>query len=451
MTGSTSLTVSAPNTIADLVAKLSSVPTGERAREAARFRLADTAFAMLVGSHTEQGGRGARLADDVYGRRSLAGTAFRLTAACRMTEIDDVDLLSCVTPGSVVVPTVLSVLARGEQVTSALTLGEALDVIVRGYELAVGLGEAMHGPQRLRQGVWPSLAVGAVTAAVVTTLLLDGSDAQQRAASLLAAQQSVQVNPGGNAREALLAGAVVTGMAAAFAVRHSMSVAGRGNNGVLGDLLDAHVEIGDEPRILRPCVKSFCSARQAMTAVAGVRQLIAEHNLAGTDVDRIDVEVPTEYAAMLDKPSVATRRESLSSAQYQLALAVADPDGLLDVDRQTLRDSTSALMSRVHVHASEALSRRYPEQWPARVRITARGATFETVMDDVPGERALSVESITEKFRLFSQSSHELSAQAQQLWRSSYQATCLDHLIELVALTDGEQLARLSPRRSTAS
>jgi 2-methylcitrate dehydratase PrpD len=97
--------------VAELVAAVIALPVSDAARAAARARLADTAFATLVGSETAQGRASVNLAAELYGRSSLAAQAFRLSAACRLTEIDDVDLLSCITPGSIVVPTVLAVLS----------------------------------------------------------------------------------------------------------------------------------------------------------------------------------------------------------------------------------------------------------------------------------------------------------------------------------------------------
>src|SRR5690606_30122959 len=83
------------------------------------------------------------------------------------------------------------------------------DVVVRGYEVAVGLGEAMRGPYRLAGGTWPTLAVGGVTAAAVTCWLLDAAPEELAAAVVLAAHQSTLANPRGNAREVFLASAVV--------------------------------------------------------------------------------------------------------------------------------------------------------------------------------------------------------------------------------------------------
>lgn len=421
--------------VAELVRALSARKVDEHARAVARLRLADTAFATLIGGRTEQGRRSADLATDLYGAGSLAGTAFRLAAACRMTEIDDIDLPSCVTAGAVVVPTVLAALATDPG--SGLDLVSTLDAVVRGYEVALGLGEAMRGPYRLAGGTWPTLAIGGVTAAALTCWLLGAPPEEVDAAVVLAAAQGVRVNPRGNAREVLLAAAVVAGIGSALAVRHGFSVPAGPVGGGLADLLDTAPAPGPA-RIHRPAVKSFCSARQAMTAVSAVRAVLAAGDLPADAIDRIDVQVPAEYAAMLDKPTVGTRRESLSSVQYQLALAVLEPDGLLDVDRRRLRTGPAvrSLMSAVHVRPAGDLSTRYPAQWPARVRVHAGQRSVEQLADHVPGERELSAGRLRAKVADLTRLTPELTSTAAELVERSLAATDPTDLRAVAALID---------------
>lgn len=420
--------------VAELVQALSARRVDDQDRAAARLRLADTAFATLVGGRTGQGRRSAELAAGLHQAGSLAGTAFRLVGACRMTEIDDIDLPSCITPGAVVVPTVLAALAA--DVGSGLDVPGVLDVVVRGYEVAVGLGEAMRGPYRLAGGTWPTLAVGGVTAAAVTCWLLDAAPEELAAAVVLAAHQSTLANPRGNAREVFLANAVVTGIGSALAARHGFAVPGDLTGG-LADLFDT-VPAPGPARIHRPAVKSFCSARQAMTAVSALRAILATEDLPVGAIDRIEVEVPAEYAAMLDKPTVSARRESLSSVQYQLALAALEPDGLLDVDRPTLRTNPAvrSLMSTIQVRPAGDLSTRYPAQWPARVRVRAGRRSVERLADHVPGERDLSAERLRAKVADLTRATPALTQAAAELVERSLAAAEPADLRAVAALID---------------
>lgn len=429
--------------LADAVRELARTPVSAAARATSRVRLADTALATLIGRHTPQGRSSAALSRQLYGARSAAARAFTLTAACRLTEIDDVDLISCTTPGSVVIPTVLAVLSARPDASGSLE--HVLDTIARGYEIVVGLGELISGPRLIGIGVWPTLALGAVAAAAVTSALLEADAAEIEAATVLAAQQSIDGNPRGNARETLLATAVVVGIGSALAVRRGFSVAGGRGTGALPALLPdkrtGALVSTDAQRLFRPAVKGFCSARQAMTSVTAMRELMAEHDIRAGTIDRIEVTVPTEYAAMLTKPTVTSRRESLASAAYQLALTVLAPDELLDVARTRLHteEPFRALMAAVHVRGSAELSRQYPEQWPARVEVRAQGRSFSAAADEVPGESVHTVEALDAKFGLFLDGPDRpegLSVDRIRTW--SLYSSGITELRELATVIDGE-------------
>jgi 2-methylcitrate dehydratase PrpD len=222
-------------------------------------------------------------------------------------------------------------------------------------------------------------------------------------AAVLAAEQSFAGNARGTARESLIAAAVVAGIGAALSVRHGFAVAGSRGGGVLGELLVEPVGPAAEPRIARPAVKGFCSARQAMGAVAALRSVLAKVPIVPAEIDAIEVEVPHEYAAMLSRAEVTGRRESLSSAAYQLATTVLRPERLEDVERRDLGldAALSALMGRVSVHGSDELSALYPARWPARVRVAAGGRTHHGEALDVPAENDHSRAAVEAKVRRF--------------------------------------------------
>jgi 2-methylcitrate dehydratase PrpD len=152
----------------------------------------------------------------------------------------------------------------------------------------------------------------------------------------------------------------------------------------------------------RAAIKHFCSARQVMTAVAAVRALARAGHPAAL-ADQITVEVPPAYARMIDKPAVGSRRDSLASAQYQLAATALDPGRLLDVGREDLRldPAFSAAMDRVRVRAAEDLRASYPLRWPARVRISVGGREYHARADIVPDEAECSGPALRRKFAAF--------------------------------------------------
>lgn len=428
--------------VADVVRPLLTRTLTSEAFGTARARLADTAFAALVGADTGQGRAGAALARDLYGpAETLAGSLFRTVAAVRMTEIDDVDLLSCTTPGSVVVPTVLALAVHCPAVVAGPhgVMDTALGAIARGYDLVTGLGEAIDGPSRLAEGVWPTLAVAPVAACAITGLMLGFDRGQLDRAVTLAALAGHAGNPRGNARETMLAAAVVAGVGAALSLRQGFAVEADGREGPLAALLrpgaDRRGPAGSQ--VARPAVKHFCSARQVMTAVSAVRSLLNGARPDPAAIERIVVEVPPAYARMIDKPQVASRRESLASAQYQLAASATNPARLLDVDRRDLRleDGLRSLMARISVQGAPDLGEAYPRQWPARVRIRIGGVEREARCDAVPGEVESSVPALRRKFDAFLAASHDLDAQlVDEVVEHSTKGTGLPDLLALADL-----------------
>lgn len=420
MTGSRVST--APDDVTSVISGLLARTVTPDARDCARVRLADTVFAGLTGLRTRQGQAVAALAESVYGASgSLAGLLFRTVAAIRLTEIDDVDLPSCTTPGSVVIPVALALAAHGLVADApggtGAGLDRVLDIIAHGYDLVTGLGEAIDGPSRLAEGIWPTLAVAPVAAATTAGLLFGFDETQLAQAATLAGFSRQDGNPRGNARETMLAAAVVSGVQAALSVRHGIAVIANGPEVPFARLLRASGEPGgpagpagaagppsgnNPSRVGRAAIKHFCSARQVMTAVAAVRALARDGHAVAL-ADQIIVEVPPAYARMIDKPAVGSRRESLASAQYQLAAAVLDPGRLLDVDREYLHlePGFRVVMDRISVRAAEDLRASYPLRWPARVRISVGGHEHDARADIVPDEPECSMPALRRKFAAF--------------------------------------------------
>jgi 2-methylcitrate dehydratase PrpD len=220
-------------------------------------------------------------------------------------------------------------------------------------------------------------------------------------------------------------------------VRRGFAISG-GRGGAVADLLTDEPGESTTARVHRPRVKDLCSARQVMTAISAVRTIVAANGLAPGDIDRIDVETPAAYVRMLDKPVVGNRRDSLSSAAYQLALAVLDPAGLHDVDRTTLRggDALAALMASVRIHEGEDLTPRYPASWPARVWIYSGTRVFEAVADEVPGERDLSAAHLILKTAGLSAAAPGLPADAGSLVERSLRAAGPDDFDDITAFID---------------
>ncbi|NNN19762.1 MAG: hypothetical protein HKL84_07915 [Acidimicrobiaceae bacterium] len=395
------------------------------------MRLRDTALATVLGSRTDQGHSYKSLADAIYGPPdiSLAGMTFWYVAATRMTEVDDIDLVSCTTPGAIVVPLLLALAQHGY--LDGMPQEEILDLIVKGYQVVTGLSRAIGGPYLLAEGVWPTLAVGSIAVAAVSGLAMGFDFDDIERAVILASYMSQDSNPRGNSREVILAGTAVAGLEAALAVRHKIFVAEDGYLAPFHALLEGRrlgrqpLSMSDlisfaPPAVERAAIKHFCSARQVMTAVAASQLLTAGHKFSVSDIDAIQIAVPLAYARMVDRGVVESRRESLSSVQYQIAAALLDPVHLMDVGRRRLRTDTEfiQLMNKVNVQAAPDLDVLYPIAWPARVTFDVAGHRYQHTSDTIPVEDECSLEAVDRKVDTLSIAPNALDAHTSEVLKS---------------------------------
>src|SRR2546428_4089778 len=148
-------------------------------RESARLHLVDTVGAWIAASGTTEGralmrflaGREQTGADPV-GENTLSRVACNCGLA-RLSEIDDIHLSSCTTPGALIVPSALTI---GSSLgASGDAIGDAIGV---GYEAMVRLGLALDGPSLLYRGIWPTYFTAPFGVAAVASRLLDLTGAQ---------------------------------------------------------------------------------------------------------------------------------------------------------------------------------------------------------------------------------------------------------------------------------
>src|SRR5579863_5438284 len=123
--------------------------------ERIKLHVLDTVGALLAGLELE----------DAAALHSL-GSSAPLACACaaaRCTEIDDIHLSYCTTPGSVIVPTALYLASMG-QLESWREFSAA---VLAGYELLIRLGFAIDGPTILGKQIWPTYFAAAFGSAAV--------------------------------------------------------------------------------------------------------------------------------------------------------------------------------------------------------------------------------------------------------------------------------------------
>lgn len=357
------------------------------------LHVADAVTARLAGAATGEGRALQR-----FLARVDAGTLGRVAAnaaVMRLTEIDDIHRPTAVTLGALTVPVALAF--AGDE-SSAARLFDALHV---GQEVALRLALAAGGARLLTRGQWPSLLVAPTGAAAITGRLLELS-ADRMGHALAIAIAHTSRGPGRplgarTGRWLLFGEAVRSGCMAALAAADGID----GDPALLdanwlqtvgGDLAAPQHLMHSAPLTGGLSIKPHASAKQALAAVHGLRQLLERHQMAPERIEAIEVHVPPAYAGMLDRePPQANRLASLVSAPWQLALAALRPELLDDVARESWPEDPRLpeFARRVRVHADPSLDALYPAAFPARLVVRTAEARHEILVTDSPGDPAL--------------------------------------------------------------
>jgi 2-methylcitrate dehydratase PrpD len=351
-----------------LAARLATSPSASAdLREAARLRLFDTLFATLVGRGLPESASLAVIPLKDNGRLRV------LTAATRATEIDDIAISGCVTPGSVVVPAALHLAARSGAGAAAV-----LDAMVVGYEAIIAFAEAIGGATAIYRGVWPTLTAAPVGVAAVAARLQSFDAGRMRAAMGFAAGRSCGRFDRTLPRWLSLGQAAADGALAAETVTAGFDPPGK--------TLAAWSELAGitlspdgfaarvRPRLLDVDTKPFPTARQGLASIEAFSRLQAEQPLG--DEDRIFIGAPAAYRDMIGKTEAPDGRlPSVVSAAYQMALIACAPNAIDDAVRDPPMASSaiSAFLRRVSIETDPALDVAFPAAWGGRVRIETAG------------------------------------------------------------------------------
>jgi 2-methylcitrate dehydratase PrpD len=370
------------------------------AGEAVGVRTADALGALLTGAATAEGRAVSSLAGGTDGLDGggLAAVVRRV-AVTRLTELDDIHMPSGTTPGAVVVPTAVTVGARLG--ASAAAYGRAVEI---GYDAMTRLGQAIDGAHAVYRGVWPTYFCAPFAAAAVAAALLDlpaGHIAQALGLALTRATGLTSGIAGAPLGRWLTVGeAARAGCTAALAARAGFVapvVLERIGQGA-GLAVDERALLDDSaPAVESVSVKPFPTAKQSLAATRAALDLRDGLSAdAMAQVGRVRVYVPEAYAGMVANPPRADSRLSrMSSARWNVALALAAPDELADVERATLPDvpHLARLMDRIEVAADPGLGEHFPGHWPARVVIDELEAAVVSAPGDPPGNGRAAVEA----------------------------------------------------------
>ncbi len=366
----------------------------------AKLHVFDSLGALLAGACTEEARANRDLVQELFSAREggdvqVPGFGFSaplplaLLLSCvatRLTETDDIDIASCTTVGSVVVPAALLLAFR-----KGATGKEFIEGVVTGYEIFTRLGAAVNGAEIIYRGIWPTYLCGAIGVAAVGSKILGLTPEQIKNALAISLTLSTgisgRIKSGLSSRWLTLGCAAQNGLIACLGAARGFA----GDQTVLDSLfpslygLDLKPQVlldglGETFRIGKVNLKPYCSARQAIASIEAFRRLLQTHRIDPEAIEEIEVIVPRQYSQMIDRPGFPEDRlGSITSVRYQLALAAFYEDDLFDVERKVLRDEKKvrAFMQKIHVTPSDSFTAMYPKKWPGKIALRVDGKKYE--------------------------------------------------------------------------
>jgi 2-methylcitrate dehydratase len=161
--------------------------------------------------------------------------------------------------------------------------------------------------------------------------------------------------------------------------------------------------------VTRTILKRYNAEIHSQSAIEALLELRAEHDLSADQVERIELDTFQVAFDIIgggeecDKHRVRSKEEADHSLPYLLAVALLDGQVLPEqyLTARIIRDDVQELLRRVEVRPDPELSRRFPDQHSARVRICLRdGRTLEREQHDYEGfhTRPMGWDAVAAKF-----------------------------------------------------
>ncbi|RLM53807.1 MmgE/PrpD family protein [Halobellus sp. Atlit-31R] len=344
------------------------LPTADVVREYATARFADANDATLLD------GSGAT--------SSLEATTLTNATAANALDVDDGHREVKGHPAAVVVPPALAAAEAG-----GATVGELLDAVFVGYELAVRAGLAIHAVDDLYTGTgsWGALgaaaAVGRLRAHDVDTLETALGVAEYHAPRTPILRG---VERPGMTKDGIGWGAYA-GVAAALLAERGFT-----DSGTVFD--DSQVTVtdslGERFHVTESYLKPYPCCRWAQPGVAAVLTLSDRHDLAPEDVERVRVETFAEATHLGTRHPTSAEAAEYSYAYPVAAALTRGQFTPAEVREQARTDpQIAAVADRVELVVGEDIDDRFPAECLARVTVETATATHRSAVTRPPGAR----------------------------------------------------------------
>ena len=185
-----------------------------------------------------------------------------------------------------------------------------------------------------------------------------------------------------------------------------------GNKGFM-DSIAGHFHIDWQQEnleaVTRTNVKKYNAEFHSQSALEGILELRASHQLRPEEIERIEIEIFDVSYHIIgggeegDKHLVRTKEEADHSLPYMVAVALLDGEvtPAQYAPERIVREDVQSLLRRVVVRPDEEMSKRFPEEMPCRIQIFLEdGQTLSIEKRDYEGfhARPMSWERAAMKF-----------------------------------------------------
>ncbi len=390
-------------------------------KHAAKRHFLDTVGVIIAGSSGDLAGRAEAVLSNVRaagsipvpGRRrraDLLDAAYISGTAGHGIELDDGYRQGSVHPGVVTVPAIISLgYERG------ITGRALLEAVVIGYETVAAIARACH-PDLRQRGFHPTGAVGVFGAAASSARLLALPAGQISHALGIAASGAAGIFAFING------GADIKRLHAGHASREGLQAALQAKGGIEGPANVMEVRDGfmqafafgrngqtrpvrlfpATPLSIADCyIKPYACCRHIQPAVEALIELMNENKLSASEVRVVDVDT---YSIAAEHAHTGWQDYASAQLSFPYIMALGMKHRWIKVehfeDKTRLDPEMATLGSLVHVNATSEMDRLYPQNRPARVRITTDRGTFEKQAMEALGAREVPLDDrgLADKF-----------------------------------------------------
>jgi 2-methylcitrate dehydratase len=133
--------------------------------------------------------------------------------------------------------------------------------------------------------------------------------------------------------------------------------------------------------VLHTSVKKYNAEFHSQSALEGVLELRAAHNVIPEEIEDIRIDIFDVAYHIIgggeegDKQRVRTKEEADHSLLYMVAVALLDGEvsPAQYAPQRIVREDVQSLLRKVTIRPDEALSKRFPAEMPCRIQITLKG------------------------------------------------------------------------------